>query len=356
MTKKFNNEVATFNALSGFFFLRFVCPLITIPETKGLLNSAPSEAERRAYVLVGKVMQSLANGSTFGDKELYMVTMNSFIEENTKFINEILYVLSDKKKHNKYQKKLKRESIHNRLLNKLNKDVKKNAFHTDKSNGLSEIKGKLQDRFTNIRHDGSRSKLCSYIYQHVREIRKVLIQRKKSFSSNSSSSNNLSSFFVSSSALDSPTEPNKTLPINSSSPVESNGSSISTISRNSGSSISTVSRSSGGSSHLTVSTTSRNSYSSSETLHELESLNENNEAEVLIARLINFKENKMNSNKISKILSSKKIGEISRELQNGSKQDLSFSLKSNSPPVTPILLELVSNSKGLTTGINFLIF
>jgi len=70
-------------SVGGLFFLRFVCPAIMVPETSGVLDSAPTEQQRRKLVLVSKSLQSLSNAVEFGAKEPYMMGVNKFIRNGT---------------------------------------------------------------------------------------------------------------------------------------------------------------------------------------------------------------------------------------------------------------------------------
>jgi hypothetical protein len=80
--KKFNNDMAVYKAIGGFFFLRFVCPSITAPHYYGLLDKPPNDVTQRQLVLISKVIQSLANMQMPGRKETYMESMSDFIEKN----------------------------------------------------------------------------------------------------------------------------------------------------------------------------------------------------------------------------------------------------------------------------------
>jgi len=69
-------------SIGAFYFLRFACSSISVPESYGLVKKQPSKAARRSLVLITKVLQSLANEVAFGQKEIYMVKMNDFITSN----------------------------------------------------------------------------------------------------------------------------------------------------------------------------------------------------------------------------------------------------------------------------------
>jgi hypothetical protein len=65
--------------VAGFLFLRFLCPAISSPEGFGLAAVGTPEA-RRTLLLVGKIMQNLANGVKF--KEDFLTDMNRFLDKN----------------------------------------------------------------------------------------------------------------------------------------------------------------------------------------------------------------------------------------------------------------------------------
>jgi len=70
-----------YKALSGFLFLRFICPAITAPHYFGLMKQPPNQVAQRQLVLIAKVLQSLANMAT-SKKEQFMENMADFMERN----------------------------------------------------------------------------------------------------------------------------------------------------------------------------------------------------------------------------------------------------------------------------------
>eukprot|EP01132_Coremiostelium_polycephalum_P009133 gene9133-11190_t len=70
------------SSVGGFIFLRFLCPAIIAPQTSGLVDEQPGPEATRALVLIGKVLQNLANGIEFGQKESFMIPVNRFIIGN----------------------------------------------------------------------------------------------------------------------------------------------------------------------------------------------------------------------------------------------------------------------------------
>lgn len=68
-----------YTSVSGFLFLRFVCPAILSPKLFGLLRDHPRPRAQRTFTLIAKALQKLANLSTFGKREEWMEPMNRFL-------------------------------------------------------------------------------------------------------------------------------------------------------------------------------------------------------------------------------------------------------------------------------------
>ncbi|GAB1316220.1 GTPase activating factor [Madurella fahalii] len=72
-------RTVTYTSVSGFLFLRFLCPAILNPKLFGLLRDHPRPRAQRTLTLIAKSLQALANLSTIGKKETWMEPMNRFL-------------------------------------------------------------------------------------------------------------------------------------------------------------------------------------------------------------------------------------------------------------------------------------
>ena len=72
-------RTTAYTSVSGFLFLRFICPAILSPKLFGLLRDHPRVRAQRTFTLVAKALQKLANLSTFGRREEWMEPMNKFL-------------------------------------------------------------------------------------------------------------------------------------------------------------------------------------------------------------------------------------------------------------------------------------
>ncbi|ORY89382.1 hypothetical protein BCR35DRAFT_300543 [Leucosporidium creatinivorum] len=70
-------------SVSAFIFLRFFVPAVLNPKLFGLVAIPPDPKSQRALTLVAKTLQGLANFAAFGQKEPWMLPMNSFVQDNT---------------------------------------------------------------------------------------------------------------------------------------------------------------------------------------------------------------------------------------------------------------------------------
>lgn len=76
------NTTMRTRVVSGFVFLRLICPAILNPRMFNIIADAPSSAAGRTLTLVAKSVQNLANLVEFGAKEPYMEGVNPFIKNN----------------------------------------------------------------------------------------------------------------------------------------------------------------------------------------------------------------------------------------------------------------------------------
>ncbi|KAM9810242.1 ras GTPase-activating protein 1 [Neosynchiropus ocellatus] len=80
--KKWPNTTMRTRVVSGFVFLRLICPAILNPRMLNIITDPPSSTAGRTLTLVAKSVQNLANLVEFGAKEPYMDGVNPFIKNN----------------------------------------------------------------------------------------------------------------------------------------------------------------------------------------------------------------------------------------------------------------------------------
>ncbi|VDL89740.1 unnamed protein product [Schistocephalus solidus] len=85
------------HVISACVFLRFVCPAILSPSLFGLTDRFPEDTKVvRAFTLVAKAIQNLANFTLFGDsKEMHMSFLNRFVAEQLPAMRAFLLHISD---------------------------------------------------------------------------------------------------------------------------------------------------------------------------------------------------------------------------------------------------------------------
>lgn len=88
-----DNEIVKPRVVSGFIFLRLLCPAIVNPRNFNLVTEPPAEPASRTLKLVAKSLINLANLVEVGTKELYMEAVGPFIVDNKNrmvtFLNEL---------------------------------------------------------------------------------------------------------------------------------------------------------------------------------------------------------------------------------------------------------------------------
>ncbi|KAK6178717.1 hypothetical protein SNE40_011238 [Patella caerulea] len=83
VTKRWpTDETVKTRVISGFIFLRLLCPAILNPKSFNLVAENPSEMSGRTLKLVAKVIQNLANLVDTGTKEVFMEVVKPFIKKN----------------------------------------------------------------------------------------------------------------------------------------------------------------------------------------------------------------------------------------------------------------------------------
>lgn len=75
-------------------------PLLLPALTHAHVHTDLSTENQRTLILVSKVLQNLSNHITFGEKEPFMMFMNSFINKNSQKMSECLQTLVKKGSEN----------------------------------------------------------------------------------------------------------------------------------------------------------------------------------------------------------------------------------------------------------------
>ncbi|KAG0264334.1 hypothetical protein DFQ27_001276 [Actinomortierella ambigua] len=82
--------LARYTGVSGFVFLRLICPAILGPKLFCIMREHPEARAHRTLTLIAKSLQGLANLVMFGNKESWMVPMNEFITENIQSLKDFI--------------------------------------------------------------------------------------------------------------------------------------------------------------------------------------------------------------------------------------------------------------------------
>jgi len=74
--------------IATFIFLRYFVAGISVPESFGIIEKRPNPIMRRRLILISKVLSNMSTGVKFGEKEDYMVIMNSYLESKRKLLEK----------------------------------------------------------------------------------------------------------------------------------------------------------------------------------------------------------------------------------------------------------------------------
>jgi hypothetical protein len=83
-------RTVSYTSVSGFLFLRFLCPALLNPKLFGLLRDHPQPKAQRTLTLIAKSLQALANLSSFGQKESWMEPMNRFLASHRQGVKDFI--------------------------------------------------------------------------------------------------------------------------------------------------------------------------------------------------------------------------------------------------------------------------
>ncbi|KAI3658739.1 hypothetical protein MP638_001621, partial [Amoeboaphelidium occidentale] len=94
-----DNEKSVYTAVTGFLFLRLLCPAILNPKLFRLCRDFPDTKTSRTFTLLAKILQCLGNLASFGMKEDYMIAMNSFLMDNSAELMEFIESICNVTEH-----------------------------------------------------------------------------------------------------------------------------------------------------------------------------------------------------------------------------------------------------------------
>lgn len=142
-------------AISSFFFLRFICPALVSPEAIGLLEGPPPKNIRRTLLILAKIIQNMAFGSTsFVKLSIFKLHPSSYGPNSTLIMSFLkgLAVLEDH-----FDDKSSVASIHTRMTERTDIDV----LHKFLYNHWDDINHKmiLEQRLKNVQLNGPRNSL-----------------------------------------------------------------------------------------------------------------------------------------------------------------------------------------------------
>ncbi|KAJ2852800.1 GTPase activating factor [Coemansia erecta] len=89
-----SHEQVRYSCISGFLFLRFVCPAMLSPKTFGLVGTQPNASALRTLTLLAKGIQCTANLTDFALKEPYMQPMNAFVQKSVPKLKHFIDFIS----------------------------------------------------------------------------------------------------------------------------------------------------------------------------------------------------------------------------------------------------------------------
>uniref|UniRef100_A0A6B2KZB8 Ras-GAP domain-containing protein n=1 Tax=Arcella intermedia TaxID=1963864 RepID=A0A6B2KZB8_9EUKA len=89
-----DNQVV-YSALTGVFFLRFICPAILGPVHYGLQTEHAHATAARELTLITQCIQTITNLTIFGENDSYMVPLNPWVDEQKEAIKKFLDNISE---------------------------------------------------------------------------------------------------------------------------------------------------------------------------------------------------------------------------------------------------------------------
>ena len=148
-----NSAPASSFAASRFYF-RYVCAVIVTPQVYGLCKEMPNDQERKVLTLISKVLQNIANGTTFGRKEQHLTPLNGFVSQATPRVQDFvekLIELSPFQKKNPRRRRRPFSSLLTTSRSKLLCEIKA---------GWVSLSNEVESLFSSDRYEGLRNQMA----------------------------------------------------------------------------------------------------------------------------------------------------------------------------------------------------
>lgn len=85
------------NCVTGFLFLRLICPAILNPKLFFLTKDHQTGNVKRSLTLISKILLTLSNRTRFGAKEPWLIKMNYFLEQHEAELLDYLDIITNRK-------------------------------------------------------------------------------------------------------------------------------------------------------------------------------------------------------------------------------------------------------------------
>lgn len=101
LDQSLSSNTLALNCITGFLFLRFICPAILNPKLFFLIKDHQTGKIKRTLTLISKILLTLSNRTRFGAKEPWLIKMNFFLEQHEDELLDYLDIITNRKFDNR---------------------------------------------------------------------------------------------------------------------------------------------------------------------------------------------------------------------------------------------------------------